>query len=182
MFDQAATLWINDLAGQNATLDALMVAVTTFGVPAMILLVAVQWWMGGRNRKHLRHAIVAAGLSTILGFAANQLILLLVHRVRPYDAGLTHLIVPPSGEWSFPSDHATVAAAIATAFALHGERLRAIVFGLFALLVAYSRVYVGTHYLGDVAGGIATAVIAALVVGALYREGTGFDRRVTGLL
>jgi undecaprenyl-diphosphatase len=182
--DDLTTVWINAAAGQNPVWDAVMVAATNLGVPLMVVLVAAQWWWSGgkEDQRHLRHVIVAAGLSSLGGFAFNQLVLLVVHRVRPYDAGTTHLIVPPSSEWSFPSDHATVAVAIAAAFALHAERPRAVVFGLMAFVVAWSRVYVGTHYLGDVVGGAFTAAIAAGLVRWLYREGTELDRRLTGFL
>jgi undecaprenyl-diphosphatase len=180
--DDALTQWINGFAGGGGGLDAAMRIITSFGVPAMILLVVAQWWSPLPRRLHVRHAIVAAGLSCLVGFAVNQLILLFVHRARPYDAGLTHLIVQPSAEWSFPSDHATVAAAIAAAWGLHREPYRAIAFGVMAAAVGVSRIFVGTHYLSDVLGGFATAVAAAILVRALYHPGTRFDRAVTGVL
>ncbi|WP_163468715.1 phosphatase PAP2 family protein, partial [Klebsiella michiganensis] len=66
--------------------------------------------------------------------------------IRPYDVDITHLLVPPSADWSFPSDHATASLAIVAAFALHGLARRTILLGLMALLVCWSRIYVGTHY------------------------------------
>ena len=46
-----------------------------------------------------------------------------MHRIRPYDAGLTHLIVAPSFDWSFPSDHATAAFAIVAGIEEAGLKL-----------------------------------------------------------
>src|SRR5262245_59257924 len=115
--DQALTQWVNGLAGRSVMLDWVMIAVSQFGVPFLVLVVALQWW-SRRERPHIRHACVASGLSFLLGLGLNQIILLFVHRVRPYDAGLTHLIIDRSADWSFPSDHATATFAIATAFLL----------------------------------------------------------------
>lgn len=168
--DGSITQWINAAAGANRILDHVMVAVTTFGVPVLIGLVVLQWW-SRHDRPHVRHTAVVAGLSLLLGLGINQIVLLFVHRIRPYDAGLTHLIITPSADWSFPSDHATAAFAIVAAFALQALPGRAIVFGVMALAIAWSRVFVGTHYVTDVLGGAVTGLAAAiLVVGCIAKE------------
>src|SRR5579859_7665857 len=113
--DETITRWVNAAAGSSPILDAAAIAVTTFGVPLLVLCVAIQWWRK-RDRIHVRHTCVAAGISFLIGLSFNQLLLLFVHRVRPYDAGVSHLLIPPSHDWSFPSDHATAAFAIAAAF------------------------------------------------------------------
>ena len=58
----------------------------------------------------------------------------------------------------------------------------AIVFGVMALAIAWSRVFVGTHYVTDVLGGAVTGLAAAILAGALYREGNCLDRLVTSVL
>jgi undecaprenyl-diphosphatase len=179
--DGSITQWINSAAGTSHMLDMTMIGITRFGVPVMIALVVVQWW-SRRDRTHVRHAAIVAGLSFLVGLGLNQIILLFVQRVRPYDAGLTHLIVAPSADWSFPSDHATAAFAIVTAFALQALPGRTVVFAAMALLIAWSRIFVGTHYVTDILGGAVTAVVAAILVSALYREGTRLDRFVTAIL
>ena len=92
------------------------------------------------------------GLSFLLGLFLNQLIILLVHRARPYDAGLTHLLIPPSTDSSFPSDHATAAFSVVFAYLLHRRFRKALFFAMAGALVAFSRVYLGTHYVGDILG------------------------------
>ena len=179
--DIAITHWINAAAGADAFLDPIMIAATRFGVPAMVLLVALQWW-SRENRHHVRHAALSAGLSFLLGLAINQVILLFVHRIRPYDAGVTHLLIAPSADWSFPSDHATAAFAIVTAFALQDLPRRTLGFLLMALLVCWSRIYVGTHYLTDLLGGALTGASAAVLVRKLYREDSRLDRFATRIL
>jgi len=179
--DIAITGWINAAAGGNAFLDPVMIAATRFGVPAMVLLVALQWW-AKENRYHVRHAALSAGLSFLLGLAINQAILLFVHRIRPYDAGVTHLLIAPSADWSFPSDHATASFAIVAAFALQRLPRRALGFLVLALLVCWSRIYIGTHYLTDVLGGALTGVLGAVLVRALYRENSRLDQIATRVL
>lgn len=179
--DAELTRWINSPAGSHELIDAIMIAITQFGVPAIVLAVALQWW-ARKERSHVRHAALAAGLSFLLGLAVNQLILLFVARVRPYDAGITQLIIAPSADPSFPSDHATASMAVVTAFLLQRLPWRSLGFLVMALLVCWSRIYVGTHYVTDVLGGAMTGMLAAIAVRAAYREGSRLDRFVTKLL
>jgi undecaprenyl-diphosphatase len=179
--DHAITQWINSLAGTNALLDAVMIVATKTGVPLLVALVIAHWW-SKIDRTHRRHTCIAAGLSFLIGLGLNQIILLFVHRVRPYDVGVSHLIISKSPDWSFPSDHATASIAIVAAFALHGLPRRSLLFGLPALLICWSRIFVGTHYLTDVLGGSLTGVVAAMLVWVFYREGSRLDRFATGFL
>jgi undecaprenyl-diphosphatase len=167
--DIQLTQWINSFAGQNPAFDSLMIWITQLGVPAIVALVALQWF-SRTNRPHIRYAAICAGLAFLLGLAINQGLLLMIHRVRPYDAGVSHLLIAPSVDWSFPSDHATAVAAIAMAFVLARLPRHALVFAAPALLVCISRVYVGTHYASDVLGGAAIGILAAVLVPMFYRE------------
>ena len=176
--DNSITHWINSAAGYSAVLDAAMMLVTQFGVPVIVIAVATQWWAGGQ-RDLVRHTAVSAGLSFLLGLAINQVILLFVHRIRPYDAGVTKLLISPSTDWSFPSDHATASFAVVAAFALHGLRRRTVALFVFAMIICWSRIYVGTHYLTDILGGALTGAIAAIAIKLAYRQGTKFDRLIT---
>lgn len=179
--DQAITHWINSFAGDNVALDFVMIMASLFGVPLLMLVTVLQWWVP-RERLRIRHACVAAGLSFLIGLGLNQVILLFIHQARPYNVGLTHLIISRSGDWSFPSDHATATFAIAAAFLLQGLRRRGFAYLAAALLICLSRVYVGTHYATDVLGGAATGTFAAAAVRVFYWEGTRVDQLITGIL
>ncbi len=192
--DVIATQAINAQAGKSVLLDHFFLLVTQIGVPLLILAVVLQWWRrpAGAVREAARHQAVICGLSFLLGLAINQLVLLFVQRLRPYDAGVSHLLLTPTTDPSFPSDHATAAFAI-----LFGQatRLRAAVgaelgrgwlrlagFLLGALLVVTSRVYLGTHYVSDILGGMGTAFLAVCITRAVYRPRTRLDRWVTSIL
>jgi undecaprenyl-diphosphatase len=179
--DVLVTQWVNGWAGRNSLADQVMILVSSVGVPLLVLAVAAQWWVRS-DRPYARHVLVAAGSSFLLGLGLNQIILLFLHRIRPYDGGITHLLIDRSADYSFPSDHATATFAIAAAFLVHGMRTRGLVFLLAASLVAFSRVYIGTHYVSDVLGGAATGILAAGLVSVLYRQGTRMDRMITSIL
>lgn len=161
--DLLLTRWVNGPAGNYPLIDDFAVAVTHAAIPLMVLAVAARWW-SRLERQQERQIAIEAGLTFVLALLVNQAILLFVSRIRPYDAGVTHLIIAPSSDPSFPSDHATGAVAIIAALWLNHRPQRAFLLALPAALLILSRVYVGTHYISDVIGGAGTALIAALVV------------------
>ena len=179
--DTAITQWINGFAGQNPVVDQMMIAITKFGVPAMIVFVVLQWW-SRNDRLFVRHVAICAGLSFLLGLAINQGILVFVHRLRPYDLGLSNLLIDRSADWSFPSDHATASMSIAAAFVIRKLPRRAAALFAMAILIGISRVYVGTHFATDVLGGAATGIVAALAVCLIFRENSRLNRIVTRIL
>ena len=179
--DVSVTSWINGFAGQIRPVDSLMIFITQAGVPLLVVAVVATWWIGGSIRSE-RHVAIACGLSFLLGLALNQAILLCVHRIRPYDVGVTHLLIAPSADSSFPSDHATATFAIFFGFLFNARHRKALYFFFGALLVVFSRVYVGIHYVSDILGGIGTAFLAAGLVRVAYREGTRLDRWATEIL
>lgn len=180
-FDATLTALINGFAGHVPLVDAAMIGIAQWGVPVLVLAVALQWWSGA-DRRDTRHILIAAGFAFFLGLGLNQLLLLMIDRPRPNLAGVTTLLVPPSADPSFPSDHATAAFAIGVSFALGGMRKRALWFLAGAFVVALSRVFIGIHYVGDVLGGALTGALAAAIVSAGYHKETRIDRFLTGIL
>jgi undecaprenyl-diphosphatase len=178
--DLSVTQWINEAAGHNAVLDNLAVFTTTWGVPIMVALVLAQWWIG-QPRPNARYQSLSAGAAFLLGLGAAQVILLFVHRSRPYDAGVTHLIVPPTTDWSFPSDHAIASMSIVWTYMLQRNMKWLAVFSAFALLICWSRVFVGMHYVSDVLGGAVLALASAVLVQWIYRPHHRLNRWLTSL-
>ena len=95
--------------------------------------------------------------------------------LAPVCIGVSHLIVPPSADWSFPSDHATAVTAIAAIFLIKGARLQGAGLAGLGLMIALSRAYVGLHYVGDLVGGACTGLLAALAVNRLWRAGNSVE-------
>lgn len=178
--DASITAWINGLSGLPL-LDAVMRAAAQWGVPLMVALVALQWW-SRRGRLKARHVALVAGLAFLLGLALNQAVLVLIHRVRPYDMGVTRLLIGRSADWSFPSDHATASVAVAAVYWIKRIKLWAAVFAGLAALICLARVYLGIHYFGDILGGALTGVLAAYLVARFWRSGNVVERMAVRIL
>lgn len=166
--DAVFTRTINGPAGSFAISDMIMVGLAQWAVFLIVGSIALRWWFF-TPRPAQRFAAVSCGFATAIGLGLNQIVLLFVNRIRPYDAGVSHLIVGRSTDPSFPSDHATVVVAIAIMLWLLKDRLR-YHYGMIALCVSYSRVFIGMHYVGDVLGGMVTAAAAAILVRSFYRQ------------
>src|SRR5215217_237836 len=98
-----------------------------------VALLAALFVVSGKWRSiNGRHGVVAAGLSALVGLGIAHLVADLWARPRPYVAHVdAHLFIAPSHDPSFPSDHATVAFAIAVALLLRHRKA-----GLIALVMA----------------------------------------------
>jgi undecaprenyl-diphosphatase len=129
----------------------------------LVLLATVFLAKGRFTSVKARHGVVAAGLSALLALAVAHLISGVWDRPRPYEAHHVHLFVSPSGDPSFPSDHATAAFAIAVALLLRNRRVGWVAVAM-AALVSVSRVAVGVHYPSDVLGGALIGTLAALAL------------------
>lgn len=142
----------------------------------------------------VRRAAVAAGLSAGVALAIGKIITEFYDRARPFVAhpGKIHLFVGHVADASFPSDHATAAAAIATAILLRSKLGWGTVTLVFALILMFGRVALGFHYPSDVIGG---AVIGALIALLLWapalrgridamsdRAGEAWDRTTDAML
>ncbi len=133
------------------------------GAIALVLLICLYlFWYRVRTLQALAFgSVVAAGW---LASAAGKV---LVSRPRP-PADATHSLLVETASDSFPSGHTAFALALALAFTIVLARSTAQRWAtagagaLFVAIVAFSRLYLGVHYLSDVLGSVLISGAAVL--------------------
>lgn len=142
---------------------------TEYGLLVFGALFIAVWWRsrGARDPRTVALAVLAPFV-TALAYVASELAKSSVDEERPCravaGAAASLIKCPATGDWSFPSNHATIAGAAAVALALAVRKLVLLTLPL-ALLMAFSRVFVGVHYPHDVAMGLLLGASLATLAG-----------------
>jgi undecaprenyl-diphosphatase len=137
---------------------------TEGGLLVLVALLAAACWRVRRAEPRTLARALLGGSAVVVAYGVSEAVKLVVREERPCRAvtGATAPIVPcpEPGDWSFPSNHATIAVAAAVAVVLVWRAAAWLALPL-AALTAFSRVFVGVHYPHDVAAG---ALLGAAVV------------------
>lgn len=158
------------VADAPSWMGALLELATEGTLVILGVLLAWMWWTAVR-RKDSRGAsgAVLTGLGTVAAYAVSEAVKLVVDEERPCRALRMGADVisecPQAGDWSFPSNHATLAAGLGVGVAMLWPRLAAVTLPL-AGAAALLRVVVGVHYPHDVLAGAilgGTGVAAVLL-------------------
>lgn len=169
---------INGLAEAAPTwADTAMEYVGEYGiVMALVLLGFLAWWRVSRRGATREDAVagfaglvwtpLAASIALLLNIPVRNF----VERPRPFveHRGL-EVLVAGKNDYSFVSDHSTLAMALAVGIFMVHRRYGLVGIGL-AVIAGISRVYMGVHYPTDVVGGLAlgTAVTLLLAPAAIW--------------
>jgi undecaprenyl-diphosphatase len=173
MFEQLNLVLFSSL-NANAGLAGWRLAGALFAAERLILLVPcvlMLLWITGNTTQ--REAAVRASLATVCALAVNAVFGLLWFHPRPFMAGVGHTFMQHAPDSSFPSDHAsimfTVALVLASSRAAGARRIGAMLFPV-AVVVAWSRVFLGVHYPMDMIGAL---LVSLLMVMLAYSRGAG---------
>lgn len=163
-FDDGWYRSVTDFARQTAWLNGTMRLLTVALIVALALMLGYAAWRAWRAADRVAvaasaWAVAGSVLSIGLGLGLKQVF----QETRPCLALpdiTTVQACPGPTDYSFPSDHTTIAAALAAGLWLTNRRL-GVIGGMIALLEGFSRVYLGQHYPHDV---LAAFVLSSLVV------------------
>lgn len=147
--------------------QALVLAYTSYGLVLVAPFFAWLWWRARQTGSPERMAsALLVPAATVVAYALSEIVKAFVHEQRPCRGLPPGAIVgtcPPPGDWSFPSNHSTIAAAVALGGAF-AWRKGAPWLAAFAATMGVSRVFVGAHYPHDVLIGLALGAGMALLL------------------
>lgn len=163
---------INWFARVTPWLHTPMLIYTTYGVVLFGALLLGGWWLARRQANPgVMAAAVWAPIGVLLAVGINQPISGAVGEARPCRA-LPHILVLAKcgTDSSFPSDHGVMAGAALVGLLWVTRRVLAWVTVVAALLLAFSRVYVGAHYPQDVLAGLLLGAVVSVAGYLLVRR------------
>lgn len=176
MMAAVAFLVRNDLYTEVASAAAGSAMESSVGLVAeagVLVLVATAGLLAAWTWLRERHSfliLASAGVGVVGTYATSEVVKLLIAAQRPcrtLDIE-TVLTCPAVGDWSWPSNHATIAGGFATACILVAPRTAWLVVPV-AALIAASRVAGGVHYAHDVLSGLALGVLGVTIAVIVLR-------------
>ncbi|MCX5438645.1 phosphatase PAP2 family protein [Streptomyces sp. NBC_00063] len=158
--------WVTDLAHSTPhAVNAVVSGWSDYGLALFAALMIAAWWRA-RGEGGVRMArVLASPAVVVIAYAANSVLKSVVDEQRPCRTLHTVTVeaCPAPGDWSFPSNHAVIAAAAAVTLLLADRRIGPIAVPA-AVLMGASRVWIGVHYPHDVAVGLAVGATLALLL------------------
>ena len=147
--DRTVLLWVHK--NQFTLFNKFMPFITdtdNWIIPILLLFLLLGFMTDKRGKITLAMLIIAVGLTDSI---CAQILKPFFERIRPSHMNLDNLnlLVPKGGKWSMPSNHAANVFAFGVILSYFFERSKLPLFSL-AFIIAFSRIYVGVHYPGDV--------------------------------
>ena len=175
--DQQLLLFLNSL---NSPFWDRMMWIISGRVTWIPLYLAILYVLAFRYRRKMYILVLMIAITVAAGDRISVLIKNTVKRPRPCHEqlleGKVHIVNGKcGGMYGFVSSHATNAFSVALlSLLLIGKRGFSIAMIFWALLVGYSRIYLGVHYPGDVLFG---SLLGALIGWSVYRLYCYLDNR-----
>ncbi|MCM1134937.1 MAG: phosphatase PAP2 family protein [Clostridium sp.] len=147
---------------RNPALDPVMKFITTLGNSGIIWILLTAALLIPKRTRKIGYMSACALLASLL--INNIWLKNWVARVRPYNAiaGLVPIIKKPS-EFSFPSGHAGSSFASACVLYRKLPKKYGVFLLILAILISFSRLYVGVHYPSDVLAGALTGTVCSYI-------------------
>ncbi len=157
---------------RNGVLDWFFLLITFVSSEVVLLLILTVLFLWRDNkRRWILPTWLSLGVSAIISFILK----LTIQRQRPYQIGLVSLL-PSLAEashdiwnFSFPSSHAMLAFCAIPILAEQYPKLKK-VWIAFAVLIAFSRIYFGLHFVSDIIIGALMGYVIGLLFVKLEKE------------
>ncbi len=169
--------WYRRIVDAAAGLPVPLQAATAFATEAVLAVYvaafALLWWRARTRPAPVAARALAAPVVTVLAYAISETAKGWKAVGRPcrlVPAAPPIAPCPEVGDWSFPSNHATIAGAVAVAVLWSTLRLGMAVL-VVAAAAAASRVVVGVHFPHDVVAGFLLGAVVAAALPTIARMG-----------
>lgn len=142
---------------------------TDAGLLLFAALFVVGWWRARGDESRTMALALLAPVLTVAAYLVSETSKSALQQERPCRAvaqAANIAACPPVGDWSFPSNHSTIAAAAAVSVVLVWRAMAWLVLPI-AVIMAASRVFVGVHYPHDVAAGLLVGSVVTVLLGLL---------------
>lgn len=154
---------LNNLAGENRFFDDFIVFLADYSQYFLIIAFISLLFFSSHPRRQKIKIILTIFVSMIVArFGVVDLIRFFYHRTRPFiDHSVNRLIA--NNNFSFPSGHAALFFAMATAIYFYNKKWGGWFFAA-AILMGLSRIIAGVHYPSDIIGGAVIGVLTAFLI------------------
>ncbi len=160
-----------DFARHTSWLNGAMAAYSSAGITLFAILILTAWWTARRTDAAAMTAALAVPVAAVTAYLINDAVKSIIAERRPCFAFPNAFLLekcPPATDYSFPSNHTVVAAAMTAALFLISRRLGFIA-AVATAVMGWSRVYVGAHYPHDVAAGLVVGVVVGFATALALR-------------
>lgn len=162
--------WLNATPDSPSWLIDLAIYIAKDLITLLPLLVVALWLWGPHDRVSAqRQLVIKTAMALAVSMSLSWLIGHLFPHDRPFAQNVGYNFLHHAANYSYPSDHGTVAFTFALAFLFWHRIWSGCALLAIALSIAWSRVYLGIHWPLDMLAGLLIALSGCLAAQMLWQ-------------